>query len=680
MKKEKDLISKGLEQREKISGKILKKVGTPTCVIFIVVAVVLALLVKVQLDSSNETELTLESQSAANELNTFFQQHLKSVSHLAVNPQVLSTVTSADSTHPITETDTYATTFEYMLNMQQEDSENVMAVWISSIEANVLTQSDGYTSDSGFDVTGREWYAVTKTGKPMLTKPYVDASTGELVVSAAAPIKDASGKIVGVAGLDLSLAHVSEILSQCTIGETGYVIMTADDGTIIYHPDSTLIQQTLGKLDISSSVTTLVTSGEDGFTKYSFNGSDRYGYVAAIDDTGYVVFSSLSASEYSQSLVRMIIAMVAIFTVGVVIVFIAIRQSAAAITKPIEDLDEAAKELADGNLDVHLEVTTNDEIGALGNSIQRTVERLKVYIAYIDEVSEVLANMADGRLAVSLKQDYTGEFSKIRDALLNISASMLEVLSGINDSSVQVSSGADDLARAAQTLAEGATTQAASVEELVATADNIVAELQNSMDDALHSADEAKKVSALADNSKTQMRDMMEAMKKISETSNQVVGIIHTIEEIADQTNLLSLNASIEAARAGEAGRGFAVVASEIGALATQSAEAAATTKNLIGISMNEIEKGVALAEQVTETLQTVVSGIGNVSTMVTHTADLSVEQEVNMKQMQLGIDSIAQAVQDTSATAEESSATSEELAAQATVLTDLIQKFDLSK
>lgn len=665
-------------KREKISKKIAKQIGTPTCIIFLVVAIVMAIIVKVQLDSSNEKELTLESQSASNELNTFFQQYLKSVSHLSVNPQVLNTITSADSTHSITKADDYSSVLQYMINMQQADSDNIMAVWIASIDANVLTQSDGYTSGSEFQITSREWYSVAQTKSAMLTKPYIDASTGQTIVSAAAPVMDNTGRVVGVAGLDLSLAHVGEILSQCTIGNTGYVIMTASDGTIIYHPDSSLIQKSLGSLDISSNVTNLVSSGKDGFVKYSISGSTKYGFVTPIDDTGYVVFSSLSSGEYSQSLVRMIVAMVIIFAVGIVIIFFAIKKVSSSITKPIESLDAAARELADGNLDVQLEVTSNDEIGELGHSIQQTVARLKVYIAYIDEVSAVLADMADGTLAVSLKQEYTGDFSKIKDALLNISSSLTEIMTGITESSNQVSAGSDDLAKAAQTLAEGATNQAASVEELVATTDNIVAELQNSKNDALSCADEAKKVTVLADNSKAQMKDMLDAMQKISETSNQVVSIIHTIEEIADQTNLLSLNASIEAARAGDVGRGFAVVASEIGALATQSSEAAATTKQLIGVSINEIEKGVTLANQVTDTLQTVVSGIDNVSTMVTHTADLSVEQEQNMKQMQEGIDSIAQAVQDTSATAEESSATSEELAAQAAVLTELIKRFKL--
>lgn len=667
------------QKKEKIAKKIALRIGIPTCVIFVIVAVIMALLVNSQLNSSNERELTLESQSAANELNTFFQQYLKTVSHLAVNPQIQSTISDTDRDNKITDSDSYSSAFNYMLNVQQEDSENVLAVWIASIDGNVLTQSDGFTSGPEFQITSREWYSVAQTKTAMLTKPYVDASTGQTIVSAAAPVVNSSGKVIGVAGLDLSIAHVSEILSQCTIGKTGYVIMTASDATIIYHPETDIINENLKSLNISSNVTDLITSGKDGFAKYKVEKSTKYGYVTAIADTGYVVLSSLSGSEYSQTIVRMIVSMIVIFIIGVLIIFFAINKVSSAITKPIEALDVAAQELANGNLDVQLEVTTNDEIGVLGRSIQQTVTRLKVYIAYIDEVSEVLDQMANGTLKISLKQEYTGDFSKIKDALINISDSMMEMLTGISESALQVSAGSDDLAKASQTLAEGATVQAASVEELVATADNIMSQLKISMDDALNCAKEAKNVNSIAIDSKSQMAEMLEAMKKINETSNRVVGIIHSIEEIADQTNLLALNASIEAARAGEAGKGFAVVASEIGTLANQSAEAASTTKELIGISMDEIEKGVALANQVTETLQNVVTGIDDVNTKIKHTADLSVEQEENMKQMQGGIDNISQAVQDTSATAQESSATSEELAAQASVLNDLIKKFDLS-
>ena len=175
------------------------------------------------------------------------------------------------------------------------------------------------------------------------------------------------------------------------------------------------------------------------------------------------------------------------------------------------------------------------------------------------------------------------------------------------------------------------------------------------------------------------MKQMMNAMDKIHETSQQVVGIIQTIEDIASQTNLLSLNASIEAARAGEAGKGFAVVADEIGKLALESSEAANTTKELIGISMEEIRKGNAIADSAMESLKESVSAIGNVNKMIKETADSAVAQAENMNQLRMGIEEIAHGIQDNSAASQETSATSQELASQAEMLNQMVQKFELS-
>ena len=175
-----------------------------------------------------------------------------------------------------------------------------------------------------------------------------------------------------------------------------------------------------------------------------------------------------------------------------------------------------------------------------------------------------------------------------------------------------------------------------------------------------------------------QMQEMMEAVQKIHETSKQVVGIIATIEEIADQTNLLSLNASIEAARAGEAGKGFAVVADEIGKLAQESSKAANMTRELIGVSMEEINKGNQIADHVMDSLKTAVEAVDNVNGMIQKTAGNAADQAQSMEQIRVGIEEISQGVQDNSAIAEESSATSEELASQATLLNELVQHFEL--
>ena len=167
-------------------------------------------------------------------------------------------------------------------------------------------------------------------------------------------------------------------------------------------------------------------------------------------------------------------------------------------------------------------------------------------------------------------------------------------------------------------------------------------------------------------------------MEKIRQTSQQVVGIIQTIEDIASQTNLLSLNASIEAARAGEAGKGFAVVADEIGKLALESSEAANTTKELIEISMEEINKGNTIAGSVMDSLKESVSAVSQVNKMIQETAENAAVQAENMEQLRLGIEEMAQGIQDNSAASQETSATSEELASQAEILNKMVQKFEL--
>ena len=432
-------------------------------------------------------------------------------------------------------------------------------------------------------------------------------------------------------------------------------------------------------MDASKELVDAVLNKQHMFLKYKVNGDPKFGCVATVGDTGYVVISCITSSEYYQSIFMIGGMLIGVFAVGVFIVLLGVRKTAAKITKPLEMLNDTAQQLAEGNLHVELNVESEDEIGELADSIGKTVDRLKEYINYIDEIAYVLGRMADGKLVNHLKYSYDGEFRKVKDALINISDSMIDVMQNINGSAQQVGAGSDELAKAAQSLAEGAESQSVAVEELLATAVAVAEQVEENKNDAEMSAVHTNEVTTMMEVSQQQINRMREAMNNIQEASNKVVGIIKTIEDIADQTNLLSLNASIEAARAGEIGRGFAVVAGEIGNLANESARAVNTTRDLINVSIEEIGKGNALVDDVVNSLSQAVDKIGEVNGMMQKTAENAVMQMESMNQIKHGVEEMSQGIQDNSAMAEETSATSEELAAQVITLNELVGKFELN-
>ncbi len=664
--------------KRRIADEILAQIGKSVFVVFGVVALVAIVMVWFSITSARESELTLESDAATNQLVGFLEKYGREAEVFAGNPEIREVFAETKKGNSLLDASKIDSVFENLGNAADADAENILAVWIADADASTFAQSDGNVSGDDWDITGRVWYECLSTGETVLTEPYIDSNTGELVLSAVAPVYDENGNGLGVAGIDLSMSHIINVMSGYKIGSRGYMVLVSADGTIIYHPDERLIQQNISDTGASANLISAVENRTDRFMKYKIGGKSRYGMVQTAGETGYMVISCMPVLEYYLTLIEIIAALAVVFAIGVFFVMRSIKKSASALAKPIMDLNETAQKLASGDLDVVLDVKEENEIGELGDSIGETVKRLKEYIVYLNEASHALDQIADGKLRIDLEQDYVGEFRVLKDALLNISSSMNDVMQGISDSAGMVSSSANELARAAQGLAEGAGTQAASVQELVATSTSVAEQVEQSKADARHSADETEKVTRMMEQSQNKMGQMMEAVQKIQETSEQVVGIIQTIEEIADQTNLLSLNASIEAARAGEAGRGFAVVADEIGKLALESSKAANMTRNLISVSMEEINKGNIIADDVMKSLEDAVAAVDKVNGMIKKTAESAADQARNVEQIRIGVEEISQGVQDSSAIAEESSATSEELASQAALLNEMVQRFEL--
>ena len=307
-------------------------------------------------------------------------------------------------------------------------------------------------------------------------------------------------------------------------------------------------------------------------------------------------------------------------------------------------------------------VSTQDEVLILANATQEIVSGMG---RIIRDVHYILGQMSEKNFAVHSqeRESYVGDFENILNSVRAIKYSLSDTMNHTKESADQVGLGSSQLAESGQALAEGATDQAASVEELLATVNNIAEQVQRNTENAVSTKQHAREIGDQAHASSKSIGKMMEAMKKISDASMQISNIIQTIEEIADQTNLLSLNASIEAARAGEAGRGFAVVAGEIGHLANQCTESVEVTRGLIEAALHEVESGNEIAEEMAGALQKVIDGMDGIVTAVDETIEI-----------------ISEVVQTNSAAAEEGSATSQELSAQATELNDLIGKFQLSE
>ena len=665
--------------RKRIADEIMTQIGKSVILVFVLVAAVAIFMVASTIISSKEKELTLESKAASNQLTAFIDQYTRGTEQLAVNPDIIQLMNETKPGDYILKSKKMESVMKYLVCIANTDTENVMAVWISDLDASVLAQSDGYISGEGWDITGRGWYGCITEKKTILTAPYIDSSTGKMILSAASPVYDeATGEVLGAVGMDIALDHMTNIMRDYKIGRNGYVLLLSENGTFLYHPENDFIQKNIKDVNLSQNVVDAVSSKRSEFLKYKVDGTTKYGSLELVGDTGYLVLSSLPMSEYYAILIAMLIALIILFAVGILLIALSIKRSAANLTKPILALNHTAQQLAAGNLDVRLEITSNDEIGELGESIGKTVSRLKEYIVYIDETAETLTRIADGKLRIALKNDYVGEFQKIKTALLNISSSMNDVMEGINASSGRVSAGASELANASQMLAESAELQAASVEELAATTNSVADHVEESHRDAEISAKETAKVTAMIEQNQEKMTMMMDPMEEIRKTSQQVVGIIQAIEEIADQTSLLSLNASIEAARAGDAGKGFAVVADEIGKLALESAKAASSTRSLIELSIEEISKGNNIAIDAMAALEESVSAVDHVNEMIKNTARNSAVQAESMEQLRIGIDEIARVIQDNSAASQETSATSDELATQADLLNKMLQKFEL--
>lgn len=342
---------------------------------------------------------------------------------------------------------------------------------------------------------------------------------------------------------------------------------------------------------------------------------------------------------------------------------------------PVIKVSEQMTELAKGRFDVEWDMKADDsEVGQMVGAIDFMKNN---FSNMIREISGVLGQMGNGNYRIDVRQEYVGEFVAIKESMLKINEDTKRALMTIRDTTQEIDAGSEQLAKAAVDLAEGCTVQAGQVSEVAGMIDEMSRDMEENAKGAQETVEISEQASAALNVGNAKMQELKVAIGEINNCSEEIRTIIATIEDIANQTNLLSLNAAIEAARAGEAGKGFAVVADQVKSLAEQSKEAAGETTKLIETTVEAVAKGIAIADETVVSMEEVFAGVTASTERMEQVAATLIKSAENMHEIDSNIARVSQIVDNNSATSEETAAVSEEQAAQVEMMVQLMSQFE---
>lgn len=540
-----------------------------------------------------------------------------------------------------------------------------------------------------FTYVNEEIYNETKEDKNMtIADPFSKTIDGQeyMVITVLQPILDTNNQVIGMVGSNID----TNVLLDANYNNGGFEtfnneIICGHKTVIINSRDKT----TIGKkyIDTSSSKNperilqaatdaksiTLLDTHQNGNISYRA----FIPFYVGTSSTPWLSGTSIDLEEFNKQILNQIILMVVISLIGLITLIICVYFNIQNMLKPLAKLEKAAKQLSKGELNITIDYQSDDEMGRLADSFN---EAITVIVSYIKEIDRIMDKMSNGDFDIEPVISFIGDFTEIEKSIINFIKSICNTLTQINETASYVSGSSDQLANVSNALSQGASEQQNSVEKLTTTIEGLSSQIKTNNIDAQEAGSRVKEAGEQLEESNDRMQKMINAMSDITGDSTEISKIVKTIESIASQTNLLSLNAAIEAARAGEAGKGFAVVAQEVRDLAEQSAKAAKDTTIIIEHSIHSVDYGAKVALEAADSLKTVIEKTEIVVNIVNKISNASTVQLNEIKQITDNSKEISNVIQINSATAQESTATSDELASQAQILKSLVEQFKLNK
>ncbi|MCM1988656.1 methyl-accepting chemotaxis protein [Oceanirhabdus seepicola] len=550
--------------KRNIAAKIIGSFLILSIIIFAATGLVVNTYTKNNIVENVKGDLSYEARILSKEVSAFFADKARIVEQLSNDKNIINYMNEVKIKGEARNNDKY-NDIVHTFKSTKENTDNIEYVYLVLHDANYIVIDDEWEPDADWDLHSREWYTDTvSAGKLFFTEPYYDDTIDKNVLTIAKPIFS-NGKPLGAIAVDITIDDLSNIMDQYKLGDSGYSVLIDNKGTIIYHPESSkILNDNMTEMDGElGEIGKKMVKGENGTDDYKYNNVGKFFSYAPVTVNGWSVGTNITKKEVLKGLVQLNFIMFIAFASGLVllllIAFLIIRY----LLKEIPTLLNIIKRISQGDLTVRAEVKSKDEIGQISSAINTMADELQGLIHGISLNSQEVSASSE-ELSATI-EEVTGQIQSINGSTHEIAAAMEETSAAteeMNASGLEITAVLDRLKNKA---VEGNTF----AKEIEKSAHNMRVDFEKAKNDALVTYKEKQK----------SILNAIEEGKIVEEISNMA----DIIADIAEKTNLLSLNAAIEAARAGEQGKGFAVVADEVSKLASQSSQTVTNIQQTVG-------------------------------------------------------------------------------------------------